>query len=1396
MDTTIGFIPSTTATSPIVIEYTPTNNDPAEYTVYAQVFDASFQNTTILNQTLYINHKPTADNVTITRQSAYGDDDIFKCNYDYVSNDATNDENTGNADFEWYTINNGSETLSATNSNYVYDATGFEGFIYCKVQVEDVQNNEDSSFVRSNNTESIAGNKYTITLATIADIVNTTSYTAYGILQTNNTGLTAYVYKDNSPFIFNTSSNISFAFENPRIDSRATIKTSASIGDTLIALDRDGLDETLITFNNENRSVGFEHNRSDFTYYNYTYINSTPTSVLINLTEGLEYAITAGEYAENFLYKNMTGRFEIVLPLHPNVPNNLELASVDGGYLLYAPTIFPDIVPPTITTTSSNANQSNLQEGGNITILIRDDVTIDLTQTVINISNGSHWYAINYSGTTPVLSGDLNSNGNFVSNFINVSTALEHSITIYFDNLITANYTFNVSTKDIANNSATNETSFMFNTTKNVISTLTLSDGLTGHLTALEGNLANVTRTVSGSEIFASMSVYIYKNETGNTLLYDSYNTPNETSSFTFEPIIDTCYYVTIQAVSQFGIYSALTTSQCIFVDSPSITVTDIQLFDGFTGNNTELLTTMLNVSFTADASLLDTYIIDIFNRKNSIDTFVTTYDFPSSDSSQTILNTDFVDDSCYYANVTALTVANQTSIASSNCLYFNTSATTYIFTSTQSNGTDFFINDTADFSVFVYRADNVSYELFDITGSSVIVNETNSTDLYGETVPYSFSATTLGVNKANAHRLTINVSGDTFEQLNQTIVFDDISPELGSVSSFGPYNNTDTITITMSAKDETLLRTIYFVSNKNGSYVAEEMTYASPYGDVLNYTLILDNSVLSSGYNITYYFNATDYAGNSNISVSQNITIENRPPEANGTFPTIYWNATAPDTLDVTPYIIDPDNNPLNYTLTGTENLTINDTTGIISGHLIGISTAVTLQLNASDSFNTTSRNFSITATTSCPATHVATNIYVGFEDDCTAGTDIIPLVTGGNGGSGGGSGRGSSGAGSAKPYSAPITEGYYQQNIFNIVPGQKKFVTPPLSGNMVVKNIEFQYAEEIGRGSFEITELQNKPAGTGAIGGDVHKYFQIAHTGLVNEKIINGILLLRIPKNNDAGITQDNAYVGRWNDGRWEEYKANFDGDDVTYNYYELDVPGFSYWAVYRKVKTVTQDPISTPMEEPREPSEPDIERPAPVTPTVPEKKGLAAWLWLLFVVIVVGGIGGAFVLTKQRSGGVAIMETIPDQTKPIVKEVDSLGEYIKKQLDKGIVREEILAKLLEAGWNRTEIEKTFNKIIKYERRHITMNLVDSKIITQIENMLLEKKTEKEIVESLQLQHIPMKTIQSNMHYYTELQELDVQVTNWIAQGYSLTDVKKHLLDLKWPIATVYEVIKRYKS
>ncbi len=152
-------------------------------------------------------------------------------------------------------------------------------------------------------------------------------------------------------------------------------------------------------------------------------------------------------------------------------------------------------------------------------------------------------------------------------------------------------------------------------------------------------------------------------------------------------------------------------------------------------------------------------------------------------------------------------------------------------------------------------------------------------------------------------------------------------------------------------------------------------------------------------------------------------------------------------------------------------------------------------------------------------------------------------------------------------------------------------------------VKQIRVRVRNEVQNVKITVTKHDTKPAEVSvAKTGNTYQYLHINAENF-GEDLEQATVEFRVERSWAAGVElgKNDSAVFKYNEtaSRWDELTTTSTGEDATYYYYEVELGGFSYFAISEKI------------------AEGEIEG---EQPAAEEEGGVSAWVWILIAVIII--------------------------------------------------------------------------------------------------------------------------------------------------------------------------------
>jgi len=1410
------------------ISHTINEEQPSnDFTAYAFICDDSYSCSEPANYSFSFNNEPIAENVTVEKTLSN-----YSCNYDYHKNqplfgDGNNESATK---YVWIVSLNGVESIvkQGIGPDYKTIVPNQQGILFCKVQLQDNRGLKSSEVISSNfrRIETIYTD-YEIHVLNYSDFSNKDwvlirgYYSGEGNVSGKN--ITAYVFKDNlldpSP-TNNTNSTINY--DNPSLFNTTILNISKSNNDTLIYINQS-ISQT--EFNN--KYVGFQReginlDRENFTYYIATAL-STSEYTILNISETLHTNITIGDIIHSYDNPQKRGYFEInVTNLSESKLNYVKLFSQHNAELYLNP-ILSDRTPPKINHSTLSGDFNLNKNDEIITITLYDENSVVPNNTRIEIKKGDRIDYVNFSDNWNFTQGG---NLSLISS-INHEWIGKEVITLSLNNLVDpGNYTLNITTKDLAGNMIENVSNYLFNLITPEFNQISIKDNLTEESNALRSGYLNVSWGVTAEDFVDYYSVLLYKKVGQNTVLLQSNYTNNTSKVFEVNNLdASACYFARVKYFSLWGMVSdTIVQTNCLpyIITEPSLS--DILIKDALFPDEEQLSSNRIKVSF-SKGDLINKIINNTTIKLYEDNTIIETINLDLSDTEHVFILFDGENqldpnNKCYKAEIITTSHAGLSWSHMTDCITYTINnelklsvISNNLYTDDEIFGSDILnydgimiFNDNVVFTINTNEAQNVSYS---ITGAnqSVVVNGTDTfsaIDFRSFSKSINLNVSNTNIDPDDTYFLKVDASPkEVFaenKEKSYIVIFDQNAPLINSWTVEEEIYNNDSIPVELFANETYGIKNAWVVSNKTGVNVTEylELIYINNSYTINNpYTYYFSKNLSTEGVNsgttFNYEFYVEDYAGNINKTTSLiNTTVRNRAPINLTNLPLIYWNANSfYAEISLFNYFLDPDGDEIkfgiNYDTSTNAALSILEKGGNLYGNFrrnVNLE-ELNVTINVTDS-NEDSLELNITikpVLNGCSDyKNIPNTVFVGFNEDCTPSTPPSPPPPppSSPGGSSPGVSRPSGSSGGSTP--PVIRNDYYFRQLNGI--NNEIITISPNKDEISLSKLTFLYLGTSVSATFEVRNYLSLPRTIPSPGVE-YSIFEINYKGLVPQNIRDIVMEIRVRKNNNKGIKENNVVIYRWNNNKWDAFDLTYTGSDSTYYYYTVKIPGFSYWVVSAKtVELPTQPEVPTQPERPRLPEE---QTPKPVeTESSVLYTILYGFLILIGISLVVGGV----LIAKNKKNG-SPQEVV---TQPNV-EINPLPEYIKRHLDKGISRDEIRAVLVDAGWSKKNIDDAFMSI---DEKHTKIDLssVDINVIKHIEALERQGNSKKEIREELLLRRIPEDIVHASMDYAQAIKNIKIQIKVWVRAGYTIPEIRNHLIGMKWPTTVIYDLLKIYRK
>ena len=162
-------------------------------------------------------------------------------------------------------------------------------------------------------------------------------------------------------------------------------------------------------------------------------------------------------------------------------------------------------------------------------------------------------------------------------------------------------------------------------------------------------------------------------------------------------------------------------------------------------------------------------------------------------------------------------------------------------------------------------------------------------------------------------------------------------------------------------------------------------------------------------------------------------------------------------------------------------------------------------------------------------------------------------------------------------------------------------------------VKVIQIQVNNNAQNVKITVTKYDNKPAEVSVEKtGKVYQYLQIAATNLGNN-LDKAIVQFKVEKSwiSSNGLNKDKISVFKFNENskEWNELLTVYNSSDNTYDFFDVELTSFSFFAISEKTVVVVEDE-----------DEASLANGETSTTGGTEKKGNLKWLWIVVVVLVI--------------------------------------------------------------------------------------------------------------------------------------------------------------------------------
>ena len=268
----------------------------------------------------------------------------------------------------------------------------------------------------------------------------------------------------------------------------------------------------------------------------------------------------------------------------------------------------------------------------------------------------------------------------------------------------------------------------------------------------------------------------------------------------------------------------------------------------------------------------------------------------------------------------------------------------------------------------------------------------------------------------------------------------------------------------------------------------------------------------------------------------------------------------------------------------------------------------------DATSGFNTST--ISYTSTPSTTSTGTFSLSCSGADNAGNGGSISISYSVTGIGSSSGGGGGGGAGttAGEAKK----------AQSWTKITPGSAT-IMKNFNVEYGVKEINVQVKNEAKDVKITVTKYDSKPAEvTKEKSGKVYKYLKI-DTENIEGNLDKATITIKVPQEwiTENSLDKDNIALFKLVSGNWQELSTKYREADVISYYYDVDLTGFSYFAIGQKA--------SSESEKEEKPSSSAAEAVEKATEEAKSWLSNNIWLGIIIIVAIAGII--AFIIYKKR-------------------------------------------------------------------------------------------------------------------------------------------------------------------
>lgn len=255
----------------------------------------------------------------------------------------------------------------------------------------------------------------------------------------------------------------------------------------------------------------------------------------------------------------------------------------------------------------------------------------------------------------------------------------------------------------------------------------------------------------------------------------------------------------------------------------------------------------------------------------------------------------------------------------------------------------------------------------------------------------------------------------------------------------------------------------------------------------------------------------------------------------------------------------------------------------------------------------------------------------------------------------------------------------------------------------NIAFSKVAFRLKEPVANSYLEIKSYNGKPSALPTAPRVVYQYLQITHNNIVDSASFYR-LNFKIPVDwLDVNSDKDHVYLYRYESGSWKEYPVRFMGQLGRDYLYEVDLPGFSFFAIAIDKFDPVEEVIESTDELPEYEEEVIVQSPDEnVVIKVIEDEELVVgydkqnrsnklWFYLFPILLIIGGLVG-FIYYKHKVPVVDGVEKELNINDPFYK----LQVFILHALDKGYTKQQISESLVKNGWDEIIVDEEIDKLL----------------------------------------------------------------------------------------------------